>query len=352
MAKVTADQERGIQAGPDTAPARRGGVGERLAWRALRYPIAPRSNRLPYMLGGLTFVGVVLLVLTGIVLDQFYNPTPIGAHDSVVYTMTRVPLGDWVRALHWWAASIVLVTVLLHVIYVFWRRSYVRPREILWWSGAALLVLLFALAFTGTVLRADQEGGEALAHAVAGARLLGSAGTVLTPEFTPSTSLLARLHAAHVSVLPLLLAALIALHFWLIRHLGIHTDQAKVSTFTVHLRRLSGYGLLVVAVAGTLALLFPPGLGYPAVEGVEVTKPFWAFLWIYAAENTIGLWGMIIAPVVLFGFLFAVPLLDRRPDQAGGRARWLLGLAIVLLALYVGALVYGAVAPQMQHLGM
>lgn len=217
MANVTADQESALGAAPATAASRRGGLAERLAWGALRYPIARRANRLPYMLGGLTFVGIVVLVLSGVVLDQLYDPTPIGAHDSLVYIMTRVPFGNWLRALHWWAASLVLVSAVLHVIYVFWRRSYTRPREVLWWTGAALLLTLFALAFTGTVLRGDQEGGEALAHGVAGARLLGSLGALLTPELTRSTSLLARLHAAHVSLLPLLLVGLIALHFWLIR---------------------------------------------------------------------------------------------------------------------------------------
>lgn len=160
---------------------------ERLAWSALEYPIARSANRLPYMLGGLTFFGLVLLVLTGIVLDQYYDPNPLGAHDSIVFILTRVPLGTWLRALHYWGASIVLVSVFLHLIYVFLRRSYQPPREVTWWTGATMLLLLFALAFTGSVLRADQEGGEALAHAVAGAELVGPLGAPLTPDFAAST---------------------------------------------------------------------------------------------------------------------------------------------------------------------
>ncbi|MBI4408217.1 MAG: cytochrome bc complex cytochrome b subunit [Gemmatimonadetes bacterium] len=325
---------------------------ERVAWNALRYPIAPGANRLPYMLGGLTFFGMVLLIVTGILLDQFYNPSPVGAHDSVVYIMTRVPLGNWVRALHYWAATVVLVTVFLHLIHVFWRRSYFRPRELTWWTGAALLLVAFALVFTGTVLRADQEGGEALAHAVAGARLVGAVGTPLTPDFARSTPLLARLHNAHVSLLPLTLLGLVGLHFWLIRHLGLHVHEARTAVFTDHLRRLTGYGLLLLGGLALLAALFPPGIGYPVVEGAEVTKPFWPFLWIYAAENAFGLWGMLAAPAVLFGFLFLVPLLDRRHQDIGGRPRWLFLLATFLLAAYLGALLYGAVAPQVEHLGM
>jgi quinol-cytochrome oxidoreductase complex cytochrome b subunit len=241
--------------------------------------------------------------------------------------------------------------VLLHLSYIFWRRSYVRPREVTWWAGASLFVTLFGLAFTGTVLRADQEGGEALAHFVAGVQLLGGLGAPLGPDFARSTTLLSRLHSMHVSLLPLLLFALIALHFWLIRYLGLHTRQPKTTTFSRYLPRLTGYALLLTALVGVLAAVFPPGIGHPAVEGVEVTKPYWPFLWIYAVENTAGVRGMVIAPLVVFGFLFLIPLLDRRPDDAP-RPRWLFGLAVLMLALYVGGIIYGKFAPQMQHLGM
>ena len=346
---------------PPKAPRGVGAVQERLALGDLDYPIAPSANRLPYMLGGLTFVGILVLIITGVLLDQFYNPSPTAAHDSIVYIITRVPLGNWVRGLHYWAATIVLVSVVLHIGYVFWRRSYLRPREVTWWAGVGLFVLLFGLGFTGTVLRGDQDGTEALEHFVAGARLVGALGAPFSPDFARSTSLLGRLHSMHVSLLPLLLLGLIGLHFWLIRALGIHTHEPKTSRFTRHLPRLAGYGLLLVAAIGVLAAAFPPGIGHPGVSGVEVTKPFWPFLWIYAVENTVGMTGMVFAPLVLFGFLFLVPLLDRGGHPAGeghghesGRARprWLLGLAVLLLLLYVGGIVYGVFAPQMEHLGM
>lgn len=326
-------------------------VRERLALEALDYPIAPVANRLAYMLGGLTFFGIILLIVTGVLLDQFYNPSPIAAHDSLLYLMTRVPLGLWLRGLHYWGASIVLVTVFLHMSFVFWRRSYVRPREVTWWAGVGLFAVLFALAFTGTVLRADQEGGEALAHAIMGARLTGALGLPLSPDFAPSTTLLSRLHSAHVSLLPLILLALVGLHFWLIRVLGINSSEPKTSRFSSHLPKLTGYALLLLGLAGTLAAFFPPGIGHPSVEGVEVTKPFWPFLWIYVVENTFGMWGMIVAPFVIFGFLFIIPLLDR-PQEGAGRPRWLTASALVMLTLYVTGIIYGVFAPLQQHLGM
>lgn len=330
-----------------------GPIQERLALDALDYKIPPVANRLPYMLGGLTFFGLLVLVLSGVLLDQYYNPNPVGAHDSVVYIMTRVPLGNWLRGIHYWAATAILITVTAHLVYVFWRRSYQRPREVTWWAGVVLNLLVFALVFTGSVLRADQEGVEALAHAVAGANLVGPLGSPLTPDFARSTSLLTRLHNAHVSLLPLVLFGVLGLHFWLVRYLGIHAHEPRTVPFTHHLRRLSGYALFFLSLVMTVAAAFPPGLGFPGIEGVEVTKPFWPFLWIYAVENTFGIWGMVVGPAVLFGFLFLVPFLDRAGDEhahQSNRPRWLAVIAVLLLVLYVGGIIYGALAPQMQHI--
>lgn len=330
--------------------SRPGKLRERLALRELEYRIPPIANRLRYMLGGLTFIGILVLVATGIVMDQFYNPAPVGAHDSIIYLMTRVPLGQWVRSLHYWSATFVTVSIVAHLAYVFWRRSYQRPREVTWWAGVALALVLFGLVFTGTVLRGDQEGSEALAHAVEGARLVGWPGAILTPDFTRSVPLLSRMHNLHVSVLPIVLFAVIGLHFWLVRYHGIHDPEPKAVPFTHHLRRLTGFGLLLFGLFGLVAALAPPGLGYPGIEGTEVTKPFWPFLWIYSVENASGLWGMLLAPLVLFGFLALVPLLDRFDSARPARPRWVSALALLVLVLWLGGIIYGVFAPQMQHI--
>ena len=256
---------------PLTPPAHvtPGVARERLGLEGLDYPIAPEANQFAYMLGGLTFSGILLLIGTGILLDQYYNPSPLAAHDSVVYIMTKVPLGTWLRGLHYWGATIVLVTVFFHTCWVFWRRSYVKPREVTWWAGLALVIVLFALAFTGTVIRGDEEGAEALAHAVAGGKLVGPLGAPVSPDFAQSTNIISRLHSAHVSLLPILLLGLVGLHFWLIRIIGINSRQPKTSRFSEHLPKLLGYAFLLVGLAGLLAAVFPPHIGLSIGPGAR-----------------------------------------------------------------------------------
>src|SRR5438093_1588326 len=156
-------------------------VRERFALAALEYPIPARSNRLDFMLGALTVVALTLLGVTGIVLTQFYDPAPLGAHESVRYVITSLPLVSLVRDIHVWSATGAVVLVFTHLAAVFWRRGFQRPREGLWWSGVLLLALL-------------------------------------------------------------------SLHLWLVRHLGVSAAGDASTPFRTHLRPLGGFALLLVAV--------------------------------------------------------------------------------------------------------
>ncbi len=336
----------------ETPPAeskRSGPIAQRLGLHGLDYPVPARANRLDFMLGALTLVSLTILAVTGIVLTQYYNPAPLAAHGSVRYMITNVPLAAFLRDVHVWSATGALALVFAHLAAVFWRRGFRNPREGLWWSGVLLLALLFGLSFTGTVLSGDQEAVEALAHATAGAGLVGPLGAPLQESFTPSSPLLTRLYGVHVSVLPLALVLILGLHLWLIRHLGVSATGAERALFRSHLRPLSGFALLLVAVVGIFAIALPHGLLAPGIEGFEVTKPSWEFLWVYAAENLFGMNGMLIAPAVFFGFLAIVPISDRQPGRGATVTRV---LGVTLLLVLVVAIVWAALAPAQTHLGM
>lgn len=114
---------------PETPEVRAWRLRDRLAPAALEYEIPPVATRLPYFLGALTLTSIVLAAGTGIYLSQLYDPSPIGAHGSVVYIVERAPLGDLARSLHWWSAQAAFFAALFHLSWVFYRGSYRAPRS-------------------------------------------------------------------------------------------------------------------------------------------------------------------------------------------------------------------------------
>ncbi len=359
-----AGMEGGAQA-PVRAPSRRQRfwevLDERLGLSALSYPVPEHANTLPYMLGGITLFGFVILILTGIYLTQYYNPDPGQAHDSIIYIVQRAPLGDFLRGIHYWTSSLVMITVLLHLLRIFFTGAYKRPREANWLVGVSLLAITIGFIFTGTLLKWDQEAYEAMLHNMAFSQLLGGMGTWFSQSFTLSVPMLARLYAVHIAALPALFLILIAGHLMLVKYHGISprpTAEARAGTwgkegagrFSAHLRRMGGYGLWLLVLAGALALIWPAPLGYAPVPGAEVTKPPWIFLWLYAFENWVGTAGLLWPPLALFTLLALVPFLERSPYLAPRRRPVALALGTVLLSLLIWLSLNVALTPPMSHI--
>ena len=329
-------------------------VDERLGVSGLAYPVPAHANRIGYILGGITFFGFLILALTGIWLAQFYHPTPATARESVVYIMNVAPVGDLVRGVHFWVSNIVMATVLLHMGRVFVTGSYKRPREANWLIGLGLLAVTLGLIFTGTVLKWDQEGYEALGHNVEAGNLLGGIGFWFSPEFTTSLPVIGRLYIAHIAILPGIGVLLLVAHFLLVKRHGISAKPASAdaavdggpvpakvgSTFAAHLVRMAGFGLVMLAAATVLSLIWPAGLGPRPVPGVEETKPPWMFLPFYPFEDWFGLAALLWVPALLFGALALVPFVDRSPYRSPARRRLVvavgltIAVALVLLAIY------------------
>ncbi|OGO46764.1 MAG: hypothetical protein A2W37_11095 [Chloroflexi bacterium RBG_16_63_12] len=336
-------------------------LDERLGLRGIAYPVPEHANSLPYILGGITLTGFVILFVTGIYLAQFYHPHPADAHESVIYIITGAPLGDLVRSIHFWTAQIVTVTVLLHMLRVLFTGAYKRPREINWYVGLGLLAVTLGLVFTGSVLKFDQEGLEALQHNREAAEVIGALGGWFSTEFSRSVPLLTRLFNGHATLLPLLFGLLIAAHVHLIKQHGISPkvmpDATARSTagegdsrFSVHLRRMIGFGLMVFSLALVLSLIFPAPLGQPGVAGAEVTKPWWMFVWLFPAEEAWGARALVIVPAVLGGLLALVPIIDRSPYLSPARRKGLLTVAGLILIVSVASGIYAALQPVSAHL--
>ncbi len=340
-------------------------IDERLGLSGLAYPVPAHANRVSYVLGGITFFGFLILAATGIWLAQFYHPTPGAARESVVYIMNVAPAGDVVRGIHYWTSNIVMATVLLHLGRIFVTGAYKRPREANWLIGLGLLAITMGLVFTGTVMKWDQEGYEALGHNVAAGQLLGAVGFWFSNDFEASLPLLGRLYMAHVVILPAIGTLLLISHFLLVKRHGISSLPAAAdaavdggpqplksgSTFAAHLVRMAGFGLLILAVTTVLAIVLPAALGPRPIPGTETTKPPWMFLPFYPFENWFGLPALLWVPAILFGALALLPFVDRSPYRSARRRRVLMAIGFVIVVALVALVAYAAVTVPQSHIG-
>ena len=291
---------------------------QRLGLDTLEYEIPEHSNSIKYSLGGMTITSFGVLVISGILLAQFFNPTPERANSSVHFLMDQVYLGWFLRGIHFWAGEILTITIILHMIRVFYTASYKNPREVNWLIGIGLLGLMTALMFTGTVLKWDQEGYEALDHFLWVAEKFGILGVPLTEKFSPGVTLLSRIYMAHISFLPIVTVGLLGLHIFYIKYHKLsakpdETDTGQMIPFTQHMAYLRRAGVGIFTLICLLASTVSPPLGNAPIMGLEVTKPPWQFVWIYALEN---LWvpSLIFVPILIGFFLVSVPFIDRSAE--------------------------------------
>lgn len=340
-------------------------VDERIGISALKYEVPEHARGVAYSLGGITLAGFVVLFATGIWLAQFYDPMPEHVRSSMLFILREAPAGFFMRNLHYWAANAVMLTVLLHMLRVLFSGAYKRPREANWLIGVGLLAVTIGFVFTGSVLKWDQESIEGLAHNVEAAQLLGGLGAWFSPSFAASVPLLVRTYVAHVAILPTLLLVLLALHFLLIKLHGLAPNafagrdattrrtaaEPSRSTFLAHLAIVGHYSLIGLGTLVVLAAALPAQLGPAPVEGLELTKPWWMFLSLFAVENWLGIGGIFWASMAVFAALALVPLLDRIPQLHPSR-RWLFLAAYGVLALSLVALgIYAKLAAGAAHLG-
>jgi quinol-cytochrome oxidoreductase complex cytochrome b subunit len=337
-------------------------IDERLGLSALHYPVPEHANKISWSLGGVTAAVLLTLIATGIVLAQFFNPTPEAANGSVRDIATTVWLGQTVRGVHYWAAQAMYVLAVLHLVRVFLTGSYKRPREANWLIGLSMLALVIGAIFTGTVLKWDQEAFEALGHNLEIGKLLGGAGLWFSADLSRQIPLVERLYVAHIVIIPALILGLLAVHMMLIKRHGISPEPSLPTTadepavepvepFTHHLRRVGAIALVVIGILGVLAVLYPPGIGPSPIEGIEVTKPPWMFWWLYTLEDWFGVRAILWGAIGMLGLLALVPFVDRNPNRSWRKRPVAVALlAVVLVALGALTLItaFGSVA---SHLG-
>jgi quinol-cytochrome oxidoreductase complex cytochrome b subunit len=177
-----------------------------------------------FCLGGLSFFLFLGLTITGVLLMFYYVPSVERAYGDILALDTDVRFGKLMRNLHRWMAHGMVLTVLMHMMRVFYTGAYKPPREFNWVVGVVLLVLTLLLSFTGYLLPWDQLALWAITvgtNMVGSAPLLGEPNRfVLVGGFQVGQAALIRFYTLHVIGLPLLAAVFMAVHFWRIRRDG------------------------------------------------------------------------------------------------------------------------------------
>jgi ubiquinol-cytochrome c reductase cytochrome b subunit/menaquinol-cytochrome c reductase cytochrome b subunit len=185
----------------------------------------PRGTNWFYTLGSATLFAFLSQAVTGVFLAMFYRPDPAGgAYESIRNITNNVFLGQFVRGMHKWGSSVMVILIFLHMGRTFFFGAYKYPRELNWVIGVVLLILTMMMSFTGYLLPFDQRAYWAT---IVGVNINGTGpllGPYLSdflragPEFGATT--LSRFYAIHMLLIPGAIVALIGAHLYLVAKLG------------------------------------------------------------------------------------------------------------------------------------
>jgi menaquinol-cytochrome c reductase cytochrome b subunit len=228
--------------GPPSAPAKPGvkektveGTAGVVGWldertgtstflRFFLYRKVPKGTNWFYTLGTATLFAFLSQAVTGVFLAMYYEPDPTRAYESTSRITNEVFLGEFVRAMHKWGATVMIILIFCHMARVFFFGAYKYPRELNWVIGVTLLVLVLMMGLTGYLLPFDQRSFWATVVAVN----INASGPIVGPyladflragaEFGPTT--ITRFYSLHMLVIPGLIIALIGAHLYLVVKLG------------------------------------------------------------------------------------------------------------------------------------
>jgi menaquinol-cytochrome c reductase cytochrome b subunit len=186
----------------------------------------PKGINWAYTLGSATMFAFLNQAVTGVFLAMYYRPSVNGgAYASIRYITDDAFMGQVVRSMHLWGASVMIILIFLHMARVFFFGAYKYPRELTWIIGVVLLILTLVMGFTGYLLPFNQQSYWAT---IVGVNINGTGpfiGPYLSdflrggPEFGATT--LSRFYAIHMLIVPGLMAVLIGFHLYLVTKLGI-----------------------------------------------------------------------------------------------------------------------------------
>jgi ubiquinol-cytochrome c reductase cytochrome b subunit len=331
------------------------------------HPVPRNTASWWYVFGSAALTVFVLQIVTGILLALIYVPSGAEAWSSLQALNHSVTLGWFIRAMHGWGSNFMVAIVLIHMVQVFLFGAHKFPRELTWIVGVFLLLMTLGMAFTGQVLRFDQDAywglgiGASIASRVP---VLGPAIVKLMlggPIIAGAT--LSRFFALHVFVIPGLLIAFVGLHLLLVIKLGINEwpmpgRVVKRATYVNDYHELTKkegapfvpyavwkdmfFAAFIILAVAACALYFGPfgPTGKPDPTIIQtVPKPDYFFLWLYALLSllppSLETPALLIGPVVVIAGLLLLPFLSGEGEKSWKR-RPIAVLTVMLIAITLG----------------
>ncbi|HET6928958.1 MAG TPA: cytochrome b N-terminal domain-containing protein [Candidatus Acidoferrum sp.] len=331
------------------------------------HPVPRETASWFYVFGSAALVVFVMQIITGILLALIYVPTASEAWNSLQTLNHSISLGWYIRALHGWGSNFMLAIVLIHMVQVFIFGAFKFPRELTWIVGVFLLLVTLGMAFSGQVLRFDQDAFWGLGIGASISSRVPVLGPLIVrlllggPIIAGAT--LSRFFALHVFVIPGLLIALVGLHLLMVLKLGINewpvpgrivrketyvkeyhelTRKDGIPFFPAAIwKDLFFDGAVLLALAACAAYFGPFGpSGRPDPTIIQTApRPDYFFLWLYAVLSLLPAKletpALLVGPVVGIFALLILPFVFGEGEKSW-RRRPIAILAILLVAVALG----------------
>ena len=331
---------------------RRTGIGS-LLHEALDEPI-PGGARWAYVFGSVLLFLFISQTITGIFLALYYVPSADHAHTTVAYIVKEVTGGSFLRSLHAYGSSAIVIVVLLHLTQTYLYGAYKGRRELLWISGCVLLALMLAMAFTGYLLPWDQKAYFATTVGTNMATDIPFIGgwvkRFMRGGNEMGTLTVSRFFVAHVFLIPAVLIAFIATHVYLFRKAGAAGPPSEdpmnpqLPTQRFYPRQVlmdTIVALVMILILGSLAHFVPTELGPKAnpADTQYVPRPEWYYLpifqWLKYWRGPYAIIGIIVIPAITAALLVLVPFIDRRLERRPWRRPIAVGVFVLILGGFV-----------------
>jgi ubiquinol-cytochrome c reductase cytochrome b subunit len=320
-----------------------------------------------YVFGSAALTVFMLQIVTGILLALIYVPSASEAWSSLQALNHDVALGWFIRAMHGWGSNFMVAIVLIHMVQVFLFGAYKFPRELTWIIGVFLLLMTLGMAFSGQVLRFDQDAYWGLGIGASIASRVPFAGPMIVklmlggPIIAGAT--LSRFFALHVFVIPGMLIGFVCLHVLMVLKLGINEwpmpgRLVKRATYEREYHELTKKdgepfvpdaiwkdmffaAFILIAVAACAIYFGPFGpSGQPDPTIIQTApKPDYFFLWLYALLSllppSMETPALLIGPVVAIIGLLLLPFLSGEGEKSWKR-RPIAVLTVLLIAITLG----------------